>query len=72
MFWFWSNGVFFLGDERELHHCKATDRGGLCESAKEEAEWDREWRIPDQSRRPERVCGRVGPQHHDQGEIQLW
>ena len=63
--------MFSIGDEGELHHCKATDRRGLCESAKEEDERDGERRIPDQSRRPERVCGRIGPQHHDQGEIQL-
>ena len=44
--------MFFLGDEGEFHHCKATDRGGLCESTKEEDERDGERRIPDQSRRP--------------------
>ena len=63
--------MFFLGDEGELHHCKAPDGGGLCESTKEEDERDGELRIPDQSRRPERVCGQIGPQQHDQGEIQL-
>lgn len=56
------------GHEGKLHHCKASDCGGLCHKTEEKDERDGEWGLPDRPWRPEWVCGRAGQEHHDQRE----